>query len=360
VTAGAAVQGPELRTVFGRDYVNAGGTFSGVIPAFDQAADVNDDGYLTDAEYANRATGLNARFEYESRLFYPFYGQMRFVTNPSDPNVRRWAADYHVRLLSGNPLADGVFVDNATGRVPFPGVSVLEPTNTFSLDSGSLMGAISRAIQPKWVLANTAGGREDASGIAANAVGVFEEFLLRPMESNWSEVGDAVNLINSRLAPGGAPYLVIDTHPSGGSSTDARTQTAALAYYYLVADPERTFLMFFGGNNPSSTWTQHWTPAAAVDVGVPEGAMRVLATGTDPLSPSLTYKVFARDYQNALVLYKPLSYKSGIGEGTRNEQTGTTHQLGENYRRVNADGTLGTVISSIRLRNGEGAVLIKA
>ena len=42
---------------------------------------------------------MDARFVYESRLFYPYYGQMRFVTNPSAPAVRHWAADYHVRLL---------------------------------------------------------------------------------------------------------------------------------------------------------------------------------------------------------------------------------------------------------------------
>ena len=274
--------------------------------------------------------------------------------------MRRWAADYHVRLLRGNPLADGVFVDNATGRVPFPGISVLEPTNTFSTDSGALMGAISRAIQPKWVLANTAGGGRDAAADRGQlGRRRSRSSCCGRLQANWSEVGDAVNLINARLAPGGAPYLVIDTHPAGGSSTDARTQTAALAYYYLVADPDRTFLMFFGGNNPSSTWTQHWSPAAAVDVGAPTGAMRVFAHGDRSVEPGADYKVFARDYENGLVLYKPLSYKSGIGEGTRNEQTATTHQLGGSYRRVNADGTLGPVITSIRLRNGEGAVLIR-
>ena len=360
VTSGAAAQGPELKTVFGRDYVGANGTITGVIPAFDSAADANGDGYLNDAEFATRETGEDARFAYESRLFYPFYGQMRFVTNPSDPNVRRWAADYHVRLLSGNPLADGVFVDNATGRVPFPGVSVIEPTAAFSIDSGALMAAISRAIEPKWILANTAGGGADAAAIAAGSSAAIEEFLLRPLQANWSEVGDAVNLINSRLGPNGSPYLVIDTHPAGGSPTDSRTQLAALSYYYLVADPERTFLMFFGGNNPSSSWTEHWSPAAGVDVGLPTGTMRVFATGIDPLSPALSYKVFARDYENALVLYKPLSYKQGIGEGTRNTQTATTHQLGGSYRQVNANGTLGPVITAITLRNGEGAVLIKA
>ena len=108
-TAGTADLAAELKTVFGRDYVRAGGTFSGVIPAFDYAADKDGDGYLNDTEYATRTAGMDARFVYESRLFYPYYGQMRFVTNPSASAVRKWAADYHLRLLNANPLADGIF-----------------------------------------------------------------------------------------------------------------------------------------------------------------------------------------------------------------------------------------------------------
>jgi hypothetical protein len=359
-TAGSAAAAPVLKTVFGRDYVRANGTFSGVIPAFDYAADKDRDGYLNDAEYATRAAGMDARFVYESRLFYPYYGQMRFVTNPSASAVRKWAAEYHVRLLADNPLADGIFMDNAHGKLPFPGVPVLEPTATFGTDSGALIAAVSRAIAPRWVLSNTAGGTAEGDPIAAASAGVIEEFLLRPLQANWSEVGDAANLVARRLAADGAPYLVIDSFPAGGSPTDPRTQLATLAYYYLLADPDRTFLMFFGGSSPSTSWTEHWSAAAAVDVGRPTGPMRVFATGTDPLSPPLTYRVLARDYENALVLYKPLSYAQGLGEGTINPQTATTHQLGGNYRAVRADGTLGPVVSSITLRNGEGAVLIRA
>jgi hypothetical protein len=360
VTNGTTAQQPEVRTIFGRDYVQANGTNAGVIPAFDYAADRDHDGYLNDAEYASRTAGMDARFVYESRLFYPYYGQMRFVTNPSAPAVRRWAADYHVRLLNANPLADGIFMDNATGRVPFPGVSVLEPTATFSSDSGVLMAAVSRAIEPRWVLANTAGGGVNATPVAAGAAGVFEEFLLRPLQANWSQVGDVVDLINSRLATSSSPYLVLDSHPAGGSPTDSRTQLATLAYYYLVADPERTFLMFYGGFSPSSSWTQHWSPAAAVGIGQPTGVMRVFATGTDPSNTALTYRVLARDYENALVLYKPRSYAPGVGTGTLGNNTVTTHMLGGRYRKVNADGTLGPVVTAIALRNGEGAVLVRA
>jgi hypothetical protein len=358
-TAGTATQGPELKTVFGRDYVGANGTLAGTIPAFDHAADADHDGYLSDSEYANRKAGLDARFEYESRLFYPFYGQMRFVTNPSSSAVRHWAGDYHVRLLGATPLADGVFMDNATGKLPFPGVSVLEPTATFALDSGSLMAAVSRTIDPHWVLANTAGGGFTATPVSAGSAASFEEFLIRPLQANWSEVGDAVNLVNERLN-NGSPYLVIDSHPAGGSPTDARTQLATLAYYYLLGDAERTFLMFYGGNNPSSTWTQHWSPAAAVNIGTATADMRQLASGTDPANAALTYRVFARDYTNGLVVYKPLSYATGKGEGTTANATTTTHQLGGQYRQVMANGTLGPVVTAVALRNGEGAVFVKA
>lgn len=360
VTAGTAAQGAELKTVFGRDYVRANGGVTGTIPAFDYTADKDGDGYLNDTEYAGRTAGMDARFVSESRLFYPYYGQMRFVTNPSSSAVKRWAADYHVRLLDATPLADGLFMDNALGKIPFAGTPVLEPTGSFSMDSGALIAAVNRAIAPRWVLSNTAGGGESADPIAAGSGGTIEEFLIRPLQANWSEVGDVANLVTRRLNADGSPYLVIDSSPASGSPTDSRTQLATLAYYYLVADPDRTFLMFFGGANPSSTWAEHWSPAAAVNVGRPTGAMRVFATGIDPLSPVLTYKVFARDYENALVLYKPLSYAQGIGEGTRNTQTATTHQLGGNYRVVNANGTLGPVVSSITLRNGEGAVLVRA
>ncbi len=358
-TAGTQAESAMLFTVFGRDYVNANGQPNGTIPAFDYAADADGDGYLNDAEYATRAAGQDARFVYETRLFYPFYGQMRFVTNPSSSAVRHWAQEYHVALLQAQPLADGIFMDNATGKVPFPGVSVLEPTGTFSEDSGALMAALSRAIAPKWVLANTAGGATTADGITAGSAAVIEEFLLRPLAHNWSEVGDTVSLVNRRLNTEGNPFVVLDSTPQGGSRTDGRTQLGTLAYYYLLADADRTFLMFFGGDSPSTSWVQHWSPAVNVNVGAATGAMRTFATGTDPANAALTYQVLARDYANALVLFKPLSYALGRGEGTTADTTATAHQLNGTYRQVNADGTLGAAVTSVTLRNGEGAILVK-
>jgi hypothetical protein len=125
-----------------------------------------------------------------------------------------------------------------------------------------------------------------------------------------------------------------------------------------LADPESTMLMYNGGNETSTSWERHWIPAAAVDVGQPQGDWERFAEGQDPSNKQLGYRVYGREYDNALVLYKPLSYTRNQ-TGTTENNTATTHQLNGTYRVLNADGTLGRTVTSITLRNGEGAVLMK-
>lgn len=358
---GNSTNAPNASKLLGRDYVNARGTNQGTIPAFDSAADRDGDGYLNATEYASRTPGKDARFEYESRLFYPYYGQMRFVTNPSSSALRHWAADYHTRLLAQSPLADGLFLDNSGGRLPFAGTPVVESVTTYTEDAASLVSAVWRAVAPKMVFTNTAGGFVEGDAIARNSTGIVEEFLLRPVEATWSSVEDVANLVERRLnSDTPAPYVVLDSHPGTLPTTDNRVRTGTLAYYYLLADPDHTMLMFFGGYSPATAWSQTWVPAISTNVGAPTSEMTTFATGTDPENRALTYKVFARNYANALVLYKPRSYAPGVGTGTLTTATGTTHELGGNYRVLNGDGSLGSVVTRITLRNGEGAVLMRA
>ena len=51
--------------------------------------------------------------------------------------------------------------------------------------------------------------------------------------------------------------------------TDARTQIAELAEYYLVADPKKTMIMFNGGYEPATGWNRHWTDAVNYNIGQP-------------------------------------------------------------------------------------------
>ena len=358
---GTVVDAPIAASILGRDFVQANGTQKGIIPAFDAAADQDSDGYLNATEYANRRSGSDARFAYEGRLFYPFYGQMRYVTNPSSSLVAEWAADYHQRFLQDNPLADGLFIDNSNGKVPFRDLAVAESTTNYTNDSAALVQAIRNAIAPKLVVTNTVGSRAEGVPIAEASSGVLEEFLLRPTTVTWSGVNDVAELVNGRLsASSPSPFVILDSHPGSLAVNDPRVQMGTLAYYYLFNDPESTYLMFHGGFSPSASWEQTWIPAVSTDIGQPVAEMDLFAAGLDPQNNDLIYNVFGRHYSNAFTLFKPLSYTLGKGTGTLDDATATTHQLNGTYRNLNPDGTLGPTVTQVTLRNGEGAVLIRA
>jgi hypothetical protein len=355
-TGGGAA--PVAGSLLGRDYVGAHGGTSGTIPAFDYAADTDHDGYLNDAEYARRRPGMDARFAYESRLFTPNYSQMRFATNPGNAAFQAWAAHYATRFLRGQPLATGLFVDNSSGKAPVAAGVVLESVGSYASDYGALLHAVGAAVAPHWLLANTAGGFAQADGVLRAVPGGFEEFALRPLSGNTTTFEDLASLVAHREAlTTPSPYLVLDSLPAGGAPTDPRTQLATLAEYYLLADPNNTFLDFYGGYEPATSLARHWSAAVTFDVGRPTGTWSVAASGADPSNPALTYRVYRRSYTNALVLYKPLSYAHGHN-GTLGDASATSYALGGTYRVLQADGTLGPVVTSVSLRNGEGAILI--
>jgi hypothetical protein len=353
---------PVALSILGRDYTNSRGANSGIIPAFDHAADANRDGYLSDAEYARRRPGFDARFAYESRLFYPNYGPNRFATNVSNPSFRAWAADYHARLAASQPKAAGFFVDNSVGKIAANPAFIAEPLGNYAADYGSLLGAINARLAPmhRWLIANTSGASGAADPIIRNRVSYLEEFSLRPLSANYVQFEDlAATLAYRRQLSGGKAYEILDSLPTGGiDANNPRMQLATLAMYYLLADPNLSFLMMNGGNEPASSWTRHWTNAINFDVGRPTATWTVFGTGQDPSNRGLDFKVYSRAYQHALVVYKPLSYTRGVS-GATGDNTATTFALGGRYRAVHADGTLGPVVTSVTLRNGEGAILAR-
>jgi Bacterial Ig domain len=350
--------GPSVKTILGRDYTGAKGGSAGTIPIFDNLADKDGDGYLNATEYANRRSGYDAKFVHESRLFYPYYGAMRFVANPNTAAYKNWVVDYHARQLAANPLADGFFVDNSNGKLPLDGIQVKEAVGTYTTEMAGTVQQLKAAQPKKWIVTNTVGSFAEGNDIAEVSTAVLEEFLLKPNDVNWSSFLDMADLVKQRLATG--TTVIIDSHPGTGKTTDERTRMGTLAYYYLLADPDKTMLMFFGGYSPSANWASVFVPAATVDVGKPTGELKELTRGTDPANSSLTYRVYSRDYQNAKVLFKPRSMDPRWNIGTQNDNTATVHQLDGKYRVLKSDGTLGAVVTSVSLRNGEGVVLIRA
>src|SRR5262249_42235047 len=193
---------PVAHAVLGADYIGAGdvmaSTFAGTIPAFDGTADRNGDNYLDDAEWAGAdQANRTARFRYQSRLFYGHtptdgnYGPMRFSTNPAGADFVHWAADYFTRLLNrtdyAQRLADGLFLDNSSGKPPVADSTRLaEPVSSYARDYGELLHALGQALAPRWILANTTEGSDFADEVIANTPAQFKERSLKPLAVNWT------------------------------------------------------------------------------------------------------------------------------------------------------------------------------
>jgi len=356
---GTAAAAPVVMKLTGRDYANHDGK-KGTIPAFDSVADADGDGYLNDAEYAKRKAGQDARFEYESRLTFPYYGPNRYATNVGSPELQKWTIDFHQRYLKANPNVSGFFVDNSIAVLAVDYSGLKETVGNYAQLYGNVLGVLNNSLGSKWLLTNTAGGGKNVEPQVKNGLSYLEEFALRPMTSNTVQVDDLIALLRRRRElSNGKGYEILDTYSGKFDAADPRVMGSSLAMYYLVADANRSMLMINGGSEPNTTWSRHWTYAIRYNVGKPTGEAKTFATGFDPANKSLPYKVYSRTYQNALVLYKPLSYLKGTN-GTTADNTATTHKLDGWYRVVKSDGTLGPKIKSITLRNAEGVVLAKA
>jgi hypothetical protein len=349
---------PVANTILGDDYTHSNGTNSGVIPAYDWALNPTG-GYLDPQEYAlAAAAGYTAHFGYQSRLFS--YGPMRFATNPGDAAFRAWAIQFEIQNLSANPWAAGLFMDNSTGVAPAKPNNVVEPLSTYSTDYATLLYEIGRALAPKWILANTSGGGSNANPTVQMVQGYFEEFGIRALAQNYQQFENLAALVATRSTLASpSPFAVLDSTPQGGAPTDPRTEMATLAYYYLLANPGTTFLDYDGGYDTTGPWGQHWFPAMNINLGQPLGNWSLFASGADPANPSLTYHIYQRSFANALVLYKPLSYGNGV-TGVTTDNTATPVTLDGTYYPLEANGTLGAPVAAVTLRNGEGAILIKA
>jgi hypothetical protein len=66
-----------------------------------------------------------------------------------------------------------------------------------------------------------------------------------------------------------------------------------------------------------------------------------------------TTRAFAREFSKGLVLVKPYD------GGSYGDETASSVKLPETFRPLNADGSLGEPVTTISLRNGEGAILVR-
>ncbi len=138
-----------------------------------------------------------------------------------------------------------------------------------------------------------------------------------------------------------------------GKCMDRDKITGLVAYYLVSADN----VYFFSHDEPSVNPYSCWFDAIAYDIGKPVGDYYVFAEGQDSSNPSVNYKVFARNFTKALVLFKP---RPSWGNTNYSSSSATLHNLPGNFRPLYVNGSLGPETNMISLRNWEGAILINS
>ncbi|MFH1366788.1 MAG: hypothetical protein ABIH38_02220 [Patescibacteria group bacterium] len=154
---------------------------------------------------------------------------------------------------------------------------------------------------------------------------------------------------------GNAGKLVAMQHDTRDFYDLNRGKIAGLAVYYM-AMTDNVYFYTYVPPGPAYDPYSSWFEAIAYDIGEPAGEYYVFAQGLDPSNLTGTYKVLARNFTKGLVLVKP---RPNWSVTNYLSQSQTTHNLGGTYRSLNVDGTLGDPITSITLRNWEGAILLE-
>jgi flagellar hook capping protein FlgD len=320
----------------------------------------------------------------------------RRVINASTGRARQLQKEVFIQLAIDTPFAgssvypDGIFLDNSTWQVYnygtiVSGGHVREATNhplmgsaTFQSwywneDYGPFLASLkdtlrtaatwSKDHRPKYLMTNIANSWTD-SYVTMDVADILS------MEFEYNAVRDfGVNAVaeahrRDRLA---ADAGIATVYPatmtqsvSGhiGSFSYAQTMLSNLAWY-LVSRTELTYFFEMGSSAPNvAGWdTLTWRGCLDVadnDLGETIGEPYKLSQGTDPLGNA--FAVYARPYQNGLALVRP---RGDWDEGVETQSAVSVALPGPMFP-VKPDGTSGSAVSQLNLRNGEGAILLSA
>jgi len=296
--------------------------------------------------------------------------QNRYALNPGNPAVRAYEADRMTRIAAG---LDGVFLDEfGAGGIHGhlePGALEYPELKGYDEDLTRLLADAKKALGPKILMINTAAYRNPPDREMILAAGAAHlEGMNNPisgdMEGRWTFLDDLLGHgallelvsqnswgeVNSRRS-------VFATYSPGSySSSAARWKVFELASYYMVVPRSPDRLLLDMSNSWSVPFSDVWLRAEEADIGHPLGARAVMAQGKDPTGHD--YRVWARSFDRALVLIRPV-----VGWDTQRFDDSTVVTVpiprGQSLRPLQDDGTLGSPVTQVTLRNSEAAILVK-
>jgi hypothetical protein len=134
-----------------------------------------------------------------------------------------------------------------------------------------------------------------------------------------------------------------------------------LCFYYVArADSTWIFMRPEPGNaygaflNPDFD-TLAWIGAMEYEIGAPINHYTLWDSGPSPDQEGATYKIWVRDYEYGRVFMRP---RDGFDARWGDNSTAIRVELGDSYRQVQIDGSLGQTVTSVELRGAQGAIMI--
>ncbi len=308
----------------------------------------------------------NAPADSAHRLVIFTWGTHKWPFNPSDPGLRAYQVDRLTRVATGH---EGVFLDVEASGDFMPQIAKSQEyavSAPYQAAHTSLLAAIKQAFGSKVLMLNTSQYTSALDLADAEAAGaVHLEKMNNPLFSEtylrwqWCETlmsnGVFVDLVSSLSSSEEASYSGTIS-PGNSKSTTQRLKLWELASYYMVVPSSPNLIGLQLENMWNLPYSQIWTRAQEADIGHPTASRTILTRGADPVGQG--YTLYSRDFDRALVLVR---HQSGWGTQIYTDASAVTFPLpaGETWLPLNADGTVGAAVTSIKLRNSEAAILIK-
>jgi hypothetical protein len=299
------------------------------------------------------------------RKVVAIWDSQRWIVNPGDAGARAYQVDRFQRITANE---GGAFVDEASsdmtgrtsGTIEYPAASDFEAPQT------ATFAAIKHAMGSKTLMLNTAEYTKPfdrANVLAAGAVHMerMNNALFSGTAQTWQWVESLTNqgVLVDFVTIYSSQYVnsIPTTYPHGNSATGAqRMKLWELASYYMVVPSTPQNLVLQLENAWSSPYSSLWIRAQEANIGHPVSARVLASRGTDPLGNA--YALYTRDMDKALVIMR---VNQGWGSHSYTDGTAVTIPLPttDQWVPLNADGTLGSPVTSVTLRNVEAAILLK-
>ncbi len=301
--------------------------------------------YMTDASRQKIASFLSQTL--------PAYTDGWFVDNMDrgcsySGNIQSGSAEYG--LTSGSDLSGGLKMEQACNAMTIA-MDKAMPADKYFINNTSNYGFVYCGGWGWSDCGTTLNGMTFSQPVSKAAMitrGTFQEFEYRistpfpELDGNYSNLR---KIWEAKGKPANHMYVMwwmAGGYDSGASDNSTRVQLYAVATH-LMYQFDKSFIRYDGLDRNDTPLNGDWIGAMSANVGN--------AQGDKVAMDSRTYK---RMFSNGIVVVR---FRNSDGD---NYSDSATYQLGGSYRPVNADGSLGTAVTSVTLRNAQGFIGVRA